>query len=156
MQVKRVFYVHGWTGRYMLLRNLHFHHPWWSYSARSQEGGAVMSMDGRADMCSSTIAPALFYYLPSMAVCVALISYIRVRMRNLHFHRTLPISISPVILVHRVHRPWWSYSARSQEGGAVMAMDGQIVEIYRLLMQILSIKITIAYDLNSAYYYQYR
>jgi len=112
MQVKRVFYVHGWTvfrkepgrrcghvhgwtGRYMLLRNLHFHHPWWSYSARSQEGGAVMSMDGR-------------------------------------------------------------YSARSQEGGAVMSMDGQIVEIYRLLMQILSIKITIAYDLNSAYYYQYR
>ena len=28
------------------LRFPHFHHPWWSYSAKSQEGGAVMSMDG--------------------------------------------------------------------------------------------------------------
>jgi len=26
------------------------------------------------DNCSSTIAPALFYYLPSMAVCVVLIT----------------------------------------------------------------------------------
>ena len=28
--------------------------------------------------CSSTIAPALFYYLPSMAVCVTLITHIPV------------------------------------------------------------------------------
>ena len=26
------------------------------------------------DNCSSTIAPALFYYLPSMDICVALIT----------------------------------------------------------------------------------
>ncbi len=38
-----------------------------------------------ADICSSAIAPALFYYLSSMAVCIALISYIHVTMQYLHF-----------------------------------------------------------------------
>ena len=54
--------VQGWAGRYLLLGNsscvallsyirvtmqyLHFHHPWWSYFAMSQEGGAVISMGG--------------------------------------------------------------------------------------------------------------
>jgi len=80
------FYVHGRTGRCLLLGNsscvallsyirvtmqyLHFHHPWWSYSARSQDGGAVMSMDGRAENCSSAIAPALPYYRPSLDICI--------------------------------------------------------------------------------------
>ena len=40
------------------------------YSARSQEGDAVMSMDGRAENCSSAIAPALPYYRPSMDICI--------------------------------------------------------------------------------------
>jgi hypothetical protein len=34
-------------------------------------------MDGRTDICSSAIAPALLYYLPSMAVCNICISTIR-------------------------------------------------------------------------------
>ena len=38
-------------------------------SQGAREGGATMSMDGRTDICSSAIAPALLYYLPSMAVC---------------------------------------------------------------------------------------
>jgi hypothetical protein len=29
-----VFYLHGCTGRYLLLQYLHFHHPWRSYAAR--------------------------------------------------------------------------------------------------------------------------
>ena len=33
----RCDYVHGWTGRYLLLQYLHFHHPWWSYIARRKE-----------------------------------------------------------------------------------------------------------------------
>ena len=37
--------------------------------------------------CSSTTAPALSYYRPSMDICIALISYIHVTMQNLHFHR---------------------------------------------------------------------
>ena len=42
--------------------------------------------------CSSTIAPALFYYLPSMAVCVTLIPYILVG----HW-----------LLVAYDHHGWW-------------------------------------------------
>lgn len=26
----------GWADRFLLLQNPHFHHPWWSYSARRQ------------------------------------------------------------------------------------------------------------------------
>ena len=34
-----------WVGRYLLLQYLHFHHPWWSYFAKSQEGDAEVAIN---------------------------------------------------------------------------------------------------------------
>ena len=50
---------HGWrcgvhlrADRFLLLQNLHFHHPWWSYIARSQGRRCEYVQDVRTGICS--------------------------------------------------------------------------------------------------------
>ena len=44
------------TDRYMLLQYLHFHHPWWAYTARSHGWRCCYVQDVRTDICSSATA----------------------------------------------------------------------------------------------------
>ena len=89
----------GCTDRYMLLQYLHFHHPWWSYTARSHGWRCCYVRDVRTDICSSATARPGFLSRSTTYIhvvsCVALICYIHLTMQYLHFYH-----------------PWWAYTAR--------------------------------------------
>jgi hypothetical protein len=78
------------------------------YSAWSQEGGVVMSMDVLADI-----------FLFGNCSCIALLHAIHGSIQNLHFHH-----------------PWRSYSAWSQEGGASMLKNKNILQKARKVIWI--------------------
>ncbi len=125
--------------------SLHFPHfplSVGSYSARSQEGGAVMSRDGRLKIAPcifrtshvhvgrQKIAPCIFRTSHvhvgrlKIAPCIFRTSHVHVgrqkiapcifRTSHVHVGRQ---KIAPCIF-RTSHHPWRSYFARSQDGGA--------------------------------------
>ena len=128
---RRCDYVHGWTvfrkepwravrlcpwmdGLKLLPAFSTLPTSMWVVSAKSQEGGAIMSMDGRVENCSLH-----FPHFPRP--CGRMLQGARKAVRlctGSTGGKLLPaFSTLPT--------PMWVVSAKSQEGGAVMSMDGR-------------------------------
>ena len=126
----------GCTDRYMLLQYLHFHHPWWSYTARSHGWRCCYVQDVRTDICSSATARLGLLSRSTTYIHVSVL-----RCSNMLHPCNDAISALPpsMVVVYRkepwmavllctgctdrymllqylhFHHPWWSYTARSHE-----------------------------------------